>query len=87
MCAPLVSNGAKVWIFDPFYEVKAPELQHLRVSYQSALGARILESPTLIDEALACIAESIRALGESADNAYFSDIARSICEAPSFCTL
>ena len=78
VCARARLERGRVWIFDPFHEVKAPDLQALRVSY-NPLSSLHPESPTLIDEARR-ISESI-VQGETGDNSYFSDIARSVCEA------
>ena len=78
VCARARLELGRVWIFDPFHEVTAPDLQALRVSY-NPLASLHPESPTLIDEARR-ISESI-VQGETGDNSYFSDIARSVCEA------
>jgi len=78
VCARARMERGPVWIFDPFHEVTAPDLQKLRVSY-NPLSSLHPESPTLIDEARRISESMIQ--GETGDNSYFSDIARSVCEA------
>ena len=78
ICARARLQRGPVWIFDPFHAVTAPDLQPLRMSY-NPLASLHPESLTLIDEARR-ISESI-VQGETGDNSYFSDIARSVCEA------
>ena len=77
VCARARLALGPVWIFDPFHEVTAPDLQKLRVSY-NPLSSLHPDSLTLIDEARRISESMIQ--GETGDNSYFSDIARSVVE-------